>query len=66
MVKGDPNLERLYQWSNTEQTMSMRGAAGGGEGVHILTGPVYVCGAEPGTAHPWQSCPFGWSLEIVN
>jgi len=48
MVKGDPNMERLYQWSNTEQTMSMRGAAGGGEGVHILTGPVYVCGAEPG------------------
>lgn len=48
MVKGDPNLERLYDWSASGQTMSMRGAAGGGEGVHILTGPVYVCGAEPG------------------
>ena len=24
------------------------GCAGKGDGVHILTGPIYVCGAEPG------------------
>lgn len=28
--------------------MAMRGAKGAGEGVHILTGPIYVCDAEPG------------------
>ena len=38
MVKGDPNLEALYNWTEDGQRMSMRGAAGGGEGVHILTG----------------------------
>jgi acetamidase/formamidase len=26
----------------------MRGAQGGGQGVHVMTGPIYVCGAEPG------------------
>jgi acetamidase/formamidase len=26
----------------------MRGANGVGDGVHIMTGPIYVCGAEPG------------------
>lgn len=26
----------------------MRGKSGTGDGVHVLTGPVYVCGAEPG------------------
>jgi len=26
----------------------MRGASGNGDGVHVLTGPIYVCGAEPG------------------
>jgi acetamidase/formamidase len=28
--------------------MYMRGAQGGGEGKHIMTGPIYVCDAEPG------------------
>lgn len=25
-----------------------RGANGAGDGVHVMTGPIYVCGAEPG------------------
>jgi acetamidase/formamidase len=26
----------------------MRGKSGSGDGVHVMTGPIYVCGAEPG------------------
>ncbi|MEB3358229.1 MAG: acetamidase/formamidase family protein, partial [Synechococcales bacterium] len=43
MIKGDPGIESIYHWTETEQTVSNRGP-----GVHVLTGPVYVCGAEPG------------------
>ena len=62
MVNGDPNLEALYNWTEAGQTMSMRGAAGGGEGVHILTGPVYVCGAEPGDVLQVRRCQFRTDL----
>lgn len=43
MIKGDPGIESIYRWTAKEQTVSNRGP-----GVHVLTGPVYVCGAEPG------------------
>lgn len=43
MIAGDPAVESIYKWTATEKTVSERGP-----GVHILTGPVYVCGAEPG------------------
>lgn len=43
MIKGDPGIESIYRWTETEQGVSNRGP-----GVHVLTGPVYVCGAEPG------------------
>jgi acetamidase/formamidase len=43
MIKGDPGIESIYRWSTTEQGISNRGP-----GVHVLTGPVYICGAEPG------------------
>ncbi|MCU0571290.1 MAG: acetamidase/formamidase family protein [Oculatellaceae cyanobacterium Prado106] len=43
MIKGDPGIESIYRWTATEQGVSNRGP-----GVHVLTGPVYVCGAEPG------------------
>jgi acetamidase/formamidase len=56
MVKGDPGLESVYRWTSEEKAVKRRGAgsmdadvgAGGGLGVHICTGPVYVRGAEPG------------------
>jgi acetamidase/formamidase len=43
MAAGDPAIESIYHWTAAEKTVSDRGP-----GVHILTGPVYVCGAEPG------------------
>jgi acetamidase/formamidase len=43
MIKGDSGIESIYRWTAKEQ-----GIANRGPGVHILTGPVYVCDAEPG------------------
>jgi acetamidase/formamidase len=43
MIKGDPGIESIYRWTETEQGITNRGP-----GVHVLTGPVYVCGAQPG------------------
>jgi acetamidase/formamidase len=59
MVKGDPGAESVFAWARGSKGVDRRGAgpmdasihgrgAGEGFGVHILTGPVYVCGAEPG------------------
>ena len=48
MIKGDPGLEDIYTWNNTYKAETYRGASGGGDGVHILTGPIFVTGAEPG------------------
>ena len=45
---GDPGLEDIYNWTASGQNVNMRGAVGGGQGVHVLTGPIWVCGAEPG------------------
>lgn len=42
MIAGDPAIESIYNWTAEGQTVER------GPGVHILTGPVYVCGAEPG------------------
>ena len=35
-------------WCELKSTQAMGCAAGHGDGVHLLTGPIYVCGAEPG------------------
>ena len=59
MVEGDPGAESVFAWTADTKGVDRRGAgpmdasihgrgAGEGFGVHILTGPVYVCGAEPG------------------
>src|ERR1700731_2879160 len=59
MVKGDPGAESVYLWTKDKKGVNRRGAgpidgkllgrgAGEGFGVHIMTGPVYVRGAEPG------------------
>lgn len=59
MVKGDPGAESVFKWEKHDKGVDRRGAgpmdasiygrgAGEGFGVHVLTGPVYVCGAEPG------------------
>jgi len=46
--QGDPGVESVYKWTSAGQAISMRGASGKADGKHTLTGPVYVCGAEPG------------------
>jgi hypothetical protein len=48
MVKGDAGMESVFEWSSSVKGVSRRGATGGGDGVHVLTGPIYVEGAEPG------------------
>lgn len=59
MVSGDPGAESVFRWEPGDKGVDRRGAgpvdasalgrgAGEGFGVHILTGPVFVCGAEPG------------------
>ena len=59
MVTGDRGAESVFKWSKTAKGVDRRGAgpldasiygrgAGEGFGVHVLTSPVYVCGAEPG------------------
>jgi acetamidase/formamidase len=47
MIKGDKGVESIYAWG-AKMGIDTRGASGQGDGVHILTGPIYVCGAEPG------------------
>ncbi len=59
MVEGDPGAESVFRWSKDGKGVDRRGAgpmdaslfgrgAGEGLGVHILTGPIYIEGAEPG------------------
>lgn len=42
LIAGDPAIEAIYNWTADGKAVER------GPGVHILTGPVYVCGAEPG------------------
>ncbi|UPK46582.1 acetamidase/formamidase family protein [Paenibacillus pabuli] len=43
MIKGDIGVEDIFHWSETEKHKADRGP-----GVHIMTGPIAVEGAEPG------------------
>ena len=46
-IEGDANIEDIYRTDAAGQAR-LRGASGVGDGVHILTGPIHVDGAEPG------------------
>ncbi|WP_299808948.1 acetamidase/formamidase family protein [uncultured Roseibium sp.] len=58
MIQGDPAAEAIFHWTKEQKTISRRGSgptegpfklgAGEGIGVHLMTGPVAVEGAEPG------------------
>ena len=48
MIRGDAAMEAIYTWNASAMGETPRGASGMGDGVHILTGPIYVNGAEPG------------------
>lgn len=59
MIQGDAGAESVFEWTRDWKAVDRRGAgpmnasifgrgAGEGFGVHILTGPIFVRGAEPG------------------
>ena len=62
MIKGDAGIQDIYKWGQpgmytsplsgptpgTTISAGQRGASGAGDGVHVLTGPIYVNGAVPG------------------
>ena len=48
MIKGDKPVEDIYFWDTAGQNVPFRGPTGTGDGGHIMTGPVFVEGAEPG------------------
>ncbi|KAK9811476.1 hypothetical protein WJX72_004546 [[Myrmecia] bisecta] len=48
MMDGDPGMESIYEWTKDGPVAQPIGPFGGGEGAHWMTGPVHVCGAEPG------------------
>jgi acetamidase/formamidase len=56
MIQNDPGAESVYHWTREQKNVNRRGAgpmdapngAGGGQGVHILTGPIFVRDAQPG------------------
>ena len=49
LVEGDPGLESIFGGSPGKAPLpSPVGATGAGDGGHWMTGPIYVCGAEPG------------------
>lgn len=58
MIAGDPGAESVFHWTREHKAVARRGAgpvegpldrgAGEGLGVHLLTGPVAIEGAEPG------------------
>lgn len=41
-------LVDIYFWDQSGQNIPFRGPSGTGDGAHIMTGPIYVEGAEPG------------------
>lgn len=56
MIAGDPGAESVYYWTKDQKNVNRRGAgpmdapngAGGGQGVHIMTGPIAIRGAAEG------------------
>ncbi|MGH7069918.1 MAG: acetamidase/formamidase family protein [Acetobacteraceae bacterium] len=56
MIKDDPGAESVYYWTKDKKNVNRRGAgpmnapngAGGGAGVHIMTGPIAINGAKEG------------------
>lgn len=48
MIRGDPGLESIYKWFPGQTTLNKSVPKPPGSGSHIVTGPIEVCGAEPG------------------
>lgn len=49
MIKGDPDVEDVYYWSSGDDVnaKSQGLSRPEGAGVHVITGPVNICGVEP-------------------
>jgi acetamidase/formamidase len=48
MIKGDPALEAIYDWQMGQSLLEKAVPKTPGSGVHIITGPIEVEGAEVG------------------
>ncbi|GAQ80050.1 hypothetical protein KFL_000450065 [Klebsormidium nitens] len=48
MVRGDPGVEDIFNWPNGVAPINKSVPTIPGNGAHIITGPIRVCGAEPG------------------
>ena len=43
IIKGDPGLESIYEWTKSGPAVPFRGATGKGDGVHVLSGIMSQC-----------------------
>eukprot|EP01024_Parvocaulis_polyphysoides_P057780 TRINITY_DN6168_c0_g1_i1.p1 TRINITY_DN6168_c0_g1~~TRINITY_DN6168_c0_g1_i1.p1 ORF type:complete len:588 (-),score=79.18 TRINITY_DN6168_c0_g1_i1:248-2011(-) len=48
MIKGDPGVESIFYWKNGTTLEEKPVPKYPGTGVHVITGPIEVCGAQPG------------------
>jgi hypothetical protein len=48
MIRGDPNIEDIFYWATGTSLVDKPEPKLPGTGVHLLTGPIEVIGAEPG------------------
>jgi hypothetical protein len=48
MIRGDTNVEDIFYWASGQSLVDKPEAKLPGAGVHLITGPIEVVGAEPG------------------
>jgi len=48
MIRGDTAIEEIFSWESTESLQNKTVPKLPGSGVHLITGPIEVVGAEPG------------------
>ena len=48
MIRGDPNVEAIFHWATDTSLADKPEPKLPGTGVHLITGPIEVVGAEPG------------------
>ena len=48
MIKGDPAIEEIFYWEETQTLLDKPEPKLPGSGVHLITGPIEVAGAEVG------------------
>ena len=66
MVKGDPGMSSIVDPTDDGPAVPTIGATGAHDGAHWMSGPVYVCGAEPGdvlqVTKPFFLYPVGFRV----